>query len=209
MNDPLCNRVRPDGEIVAVRARGTFTGNRGIIHDPSSRTLLRRRWTTRAWITCALEFRGRRRAVMSGRTWTELFFLDEVTALAAGHRPCYYCRRSDAQGFAAALCKGLGVGRLRAPDIDHRLHGQRWASAGRCSRCIRETFVELPDGVMVMSNDVCYALRGDLALPWSAAGYGTPMSRQSLVGSNLALITPETTCQALSAGYRPVWHSSA
>jgi hypothetical protein len=99
---PLQNRVTPFGEIVAIVQRGLFTGNRGIIHDPATRTLLRRRWTTRAWITCVCDFKGRRREVMARRSWTELFFLDEATALAAGHRPCFYCRRTDALALRAA-----------------------------------------------------------------------------------------------------------
>jgi len=90
---PLQNRVTPFGDIIATPARGMFTGNRGIIHDPATRTLLRRRWTTKSWIVCACEWKGIRRDVMGGRSWTELFFLDEATALAAGHRPCFLCRR--------------------------------------------------------------------------------------------------------------------
>src|SRR5258708_21001986 len=85
---PLQNRVTPTGDIIATPHRGLFTGNRGIIHDPATKTLLTRRWASQAWLTCVCEFRGRRREVMGGRSWTELFFLDEATALAAGHRPC-------------------------------------------------------------------------------------------------------------------------
>src|SRR5260370_38849235 len=84
---PLQNRVTPTGDIIATPHRGLFTGNRGIIHDPATKTLTRR-WASQAWLTCACEFRGWRRKVMGGRSWTELFFLDEATALAAGHRPC-------------------------------------------------------------------------------------------------------------------------
>ena len=98
---PLQNRVTPTGDIVATPHRGLFTGNRGIIHDPATKTLTRR-WASQAWLTCLCEFRGRRREVMGGRSWTELFFLDEATALAAGHRPCFYCRRDDAIRFRAA-----------------------------------------------------------------------------------------------------------
>ena len=90
---PLQNRVTPTGEIVSTPQRGLFTGNRGIIHDPKTKTLLKKRWSSPTWITCVCEFRGWRRKVMGGRSWTELFFLDEATALAAGHRPCFFCRR--------------------------------------------------------------------------------------------------------------------
>src|SRR5713101_4054598 len=84
----LQNRVTPFGEIVAISQRGMFIGNRGIIHDPATKTLLNRRWTTKTWLVCSCEYKGRRRAVIAGRSWTELFFLDEAVALAAGHRPC-------------------------------------------------------------------------------------------------------------------------
>ena len=105
---PLQTRVSPFGEIVATAHRGRFTGNRGIIHDPATRTLLNRRWSSKAWITCVCEFRGRRRKVMGGRSWTELFFLDEATSFAAGHRPCFYCRRVGATAFRDAWAKGNG-----------------------------------------------------------------------------------------------------
>src|ERR1700757_1500892 len=122
---PLQNRVTPTGEIIATPERGLFVGNRGIIHDPATRTLLRKRWSTPAWLTCVLEFRGRRRDVMATRSWSELFFLDEATAFAAGHRPCFYCRRDDANAFRAAWQAGKGVAHASAPDIDEALHRER------------------------------------------------------------------------------------
>jgi hypothetical protein len=131
---PLQNRVDPFGEIHAVVARGMFTGNRGVIHDPATKTLLNCRWTTKAWIICECDFRGRRREVMgrnapSGRAgWTELFFLDEVTALAAGHRPCFYCRRERAIEFARCFAAGQGRETIAAPEMDAVLHRERWAS---------------------------------------------------------------------------------
>jgi hypothetical protein len=133
---PLQNRVDPFGNIHAVAARGMFTGNRGVIHDPETKTLLTRRWTTKAWIICDCDFRGRRREVMgrnapSGNAgWTELFFLDEVTALAAGHRPCFYCRRERAVEFARCFAAGQGRDRMSAPEMDEVLHRERWASGG-------------------------------------------------------------------------------
>ena len=122
---PLQNRVTPLGDIVATSPRGTFTGNRGIIHNPATRTLLKRRWTTKAWIVCVCEFRGRRRDATGRQSWTELFFLDEATAFAAGHRPCFYCRREDANAFRAAWQRGNGVSGLLAPDMDEVLHRER------------------------------------------------------------------------------------
>jgi hypothetical protein len=115
----LQNRVTPFGEIIAMPERGLFTGNRGIIHDPATRTLLSRRWATKTWLVCSCDFKGVRRDVMGGRSWTELFFLDEATALAAGHRPCFLCRREAAERFRAAwsagnrtnaVCRGHGHG---------------------------------------------------------------------------------------------------
>ena len=103
---PLQNRVTPFGDIVAIPQRGTFIGNRGIIHDPATKTLLGRRWTTKAWLVCVLHYKGRRREVMRRRSWTELFFLDEAIALAAGHRPCFFCRRQSAEAFRAAWPRG-------------------------------------------------------------------------------------------------------
>ncbi len=119
---PLQNRVTPTGDIIATPHRGLFTGNRGIIHDPATKTLLKKRWSSPAWITCVCEFRGWRRKVMGGRSWTELFFLDEATAFAAGHRPCFFCRRDDANRFRAAWEEGNGVADIRAREIDAVLH---------------------------------------------------------------------------------------
>ena len=99
---PLQNRVTPFGDIVAIPQRGMFTGNRGIIHDPATKTLLRKRWASKAWLICRCDYKDRRRNVMAGRSWTELFFLDEAVALAAGHRPCFLCRRKAAESFRAA-----------------------------------------------------------------------------------------------------------
>src|SRR6202043_879960 len=95
----LQNRVTPFGDIVAIVQRGMFTGNRGIIHDPVTKSLLKKRWASKTWLICSCAYKGRRREVMGGRSWTELFFLDEAVALAAGHRPCFMCRRKAAEAF--------------------------------------------------------------------------------------------------------------
>src|ERR1700721_2632788 len=131
MPSPLQNRVTPTGDIIATPHRGLFTGNRGIIHDPATKTLTRR-WAGKAWLTCVSEFRGRRRRVMGGRSWAELFFLDEATALAAGHRPCFFCRREDANRFCAAWDGGKGTPKVLARAIntvllgDRRRGGKQW-----------------------------------------------------------------------------------
>ncbi len=202
---PLQNRVRPDGEIVAVPQRGTMMGNRGgRIHDPATRTLGTRRWTSRAWICCLLEYKG-----FSEQPWTdhytELFFLDEVTALAAGHRPCYLCRRADAIAFASAVARHDGLTALpRAPELDRRLHAERLD--GRRKRLHAVPFADLPDGAMVDCGDELMAVRAERVLLWSPDGYAaSPRPGRG----DAAVLTPPTVLAALRAGYRPSWHPTA
>ncbi len=201
---PLQNRVTPTGDIVATPHRGMFTGNRGIIHDPATKTLTRR-WASKAWLTCVCEFRGRRRAVMGGRSWTELFFLDEATALAAGHRPCFFCRRDDAGAFRAAWQQGNGVGHVLAREIDEVLHRERLASGSKRLHPLAAGLQPLPDGAMVQQASESYLIVGGRTLLWSPAGYGpAPHALRSAM-----LLTPPSTLRALSAGYAPVLHPSA
>lgn len=206
---PLQNRVDPFGDIHAVAARGLFTGNRGIIHDPDTKTLLKKRWALKAWIICACDFKGVRREPM-GRNrpggkagWTELFFLDEVTALAAGHRPCFFCQRRRAKEFLGCFGDAFGISDPKAPEIDARLHKERLASGGKPSALSAQDFAGLPDGAMVAVAGKAFAIRGGKALPWSFAGYGDGIDFKSL-GQALRL-TPETTLAVLRAGYRPIW----
>jgi hypothetical protein len=212
---PLQNRVDPFGEIRAVAARGMFTGNRGVIHDPATRTLLARRWTTKAWLICVCEFRGRKREVMgrnapSGNAgWTELFFLDEVTALAAGHRPCFYCRREPANNFAGHFADAFRIAAPKAGEIDARLHGERLASGGKARPLDGTALRGLPDGAVVSAGGSAFALRGGAALPWSFSGYGPALDRETLNGPALLLVTPPATVAVLRSGYRPVWSNSA
>jgi hypothetical protein len=201
---PLQNRVTPSGEIIATPHRGMFTGNRGIIHDPATRTLTRR-WASNAWLTCVCEFRGRRREVMSGRSWTELFFLDEATALSAGHRPCFYCRRDDANRFRAAWERGNGVVDRLARDIDAVLHGERLSGRGKRLHPLPAPLQQLPDGAMVQEGNESYLILQGRALLWSPAGYReAPRTPQATM-----MLTPPSTLRALAAGYRPVLHPSA
>ena len=164
---PLQNRVTPTGDIIATPHRGLFTGNRGIIHDPATKTLLKKRWSSPAWITCVCEFRGWRRKVMGGRSWTELFFLDEATAFAAGHRPCFFCRRDDANRFRAAWEEGNGVSRHSA-----RATSTPCCIASGCERGKKRLHplpmpvAQLPDGAMVQAG------RGELS---DRAGQGAAM----------------------------------
>ena len=211
----LQNRVDPFGAIHADPARGMFTGNRGIIHDPDTRTLLGRRWTTKAWIVCTLHVGDRRRDVMGrngpngGAGWTELFFLDEVTALAAGHRPCFYCRRPDARRFQSCFAAGNGLARVSAPSMDGLLHGQRPLSGGPRPVLDAAAIAALPDGAVVASRGRPFAVLRDTLRPWSHAGYDRPIAAGALDPAETTLITPLSTVAALRSGFKPVWHPSA
>jgi hypothetical protein len=202
---PLQNRVTPSGEIVSTPQRGLFTGNRGIIHDPATKTLLNRRWSSKAWLTCVCEFRGRRRDVMGTRSWTELFFLDEATAFAAGHRPCFYCRRDDANRFRAAWEKGNGVANVRAPEVDQVLHQERLDGKAKRRHALPMPLEKLPDGAMVRAGEESYVIVRGRPLKWSFDGY----SPTSLSVVAVSLLTPPSTVHALQAGYRPLLHVSA
>ncbi|SFQ01213.1 hypothetical protein SAMN03159463_05369 [Mesorhizobium sp. NFR06] len=212
---PLQNRVDPFGAIHAVAERGLFTGNRGIIHDPETRTLLKKRWALPAWIICACQFGNVRREPM-GRNrpggkagWTELFFLDEVTALAAGHRPCFFCRRERATDFVGRFGEAFGIDEPRAPMVDKRLHKERLASGGRPPAVSVPELDGLPDGAMIANGDTAYALRAGKALKWSFSGYAERVALDRLAGSSLRLLTPATTIAVLRQGFAPVWHPSA
>jgi hypothetical protein len=202
---PLQNRVTPAGDIIATPHRGLFTGNRGIIHDPASKTLLSKRWASPAWLTCLCQFRGRRRKVMGGRSWTELFFLDEATAFAAGHRPCFYCRRDDANRFRAAWEKGNGVARVLARNIDAVLHRERLDHGKKRLHPLPAPPEQLPDGAMVQQETASYLIVQGRAFLWSPAGY--QQTRTAL--EDAMLLTPPSTLHAFGAGYRPVLHPSA
>ena len=202
---PLQNRVTPTGDIVATAHRGMFTGNRGIIHDPATKTLLKKRWSSPAWITCVCEFRGWQRKVMGGRSWTELFFLDEATAFAAGHRPCFFCRRDDANRFRAAWEKGNGVTDVRAREIDAVLHGERLERRKKRLHPLPMPVAELPEGAMVQQDDESFLILQGRALRWSMAGY----REAEFAIDHAQLLTPPSTLRALNAGYRPMLHPSA
>ena len=201
---PLQNRVTPTGDIIATAHRGMFTGNRGIIHDPPTKTLTRR-WASQAWLTCVCEFKGRRREVMGGRSWTELFFLDEATALSAGHRPCFFCRRDDAVRFRAAWEEGNGLRGVLARDIDTVLHRERLSNRKKRLHALPASLPELPDGAMVQQGTQSFLIVQGRALKWSPAGYRNAPGAIA----DAMLLTPPSTLRALSAGYRPVLHESA
>jgi hypothetical protein len=212
---PLQNRVDPFGDIHAVGARGMFTGNRGIIHDPATKTLLKRRWSTKAWIVCSCEYKGVRREPMgrNGRDgkagWTELFFLDEVTALAAGHRPCFTCRRERAKEFATCYGRAFRIAEPRAPEIDAHLHGERLASGGKMVELDRHGLAKLPDGAMIFDGEADHAIRGGKALRWSFFGYDRVTDFDEFGRGEMCVVTSATAIAVLRQGYRPVWHPSA
>jgi hypothetical protein len=194
---PLQNRVDPFGEIFATKARGALMGNRGGRFHNADRTLGRRRWASRQWIACVCEFRGRHREVF-GEGYTELFFLDEPTAFAAGHRPCFECRRADAEAFQRAFSPG---DRLRAPEMDEILHRERLNEGTK--RTHAAPIENLPDGAMIARDGRAFAVRGQSLLPWSFEGYGAPLQRPREGVANV--LTPTSIVRALRAGYPPRW----
>ena len=200
---PLQNRVTPSGEIIATPHRGMFTGNRGIIHDPATKTLTGR-WASQAWLTCVCEFRGRRREVMGGRSWTELFFLDEATALAAGHRPCFFCRREDANRFRAAWEEGNAVKNVLAREIDTVLHRERLDDGSKRLHALTMPLKKLPDGAMLQAGNESFVIVQGREMLWSPGGY----REASNALKDAMLLTPPSTLRALDAGYRPVLHRS-
>jgi hypothetical protein len=209
---PLQNRVTPFGEVIRTPARGTVMGNRGRLHDARRRLVRRIAPGYRAWVACRLEFRGRRREVMAPGRYTELFFLDEATALAAGHRPCGECRREDHRRFKAAWLaanaqRGVAADAPIAA-LDRELHRDRVGADGR-PRTFRAALASLPDGVFVTpggARNACLVWRGTLR-PWTPAGYGPPQPRRPR--ARVTVLTPRSTVAAIAAGYRPAVHASA
>ena len=209
---PLQNRVTPAGDIIAISHRGLMMGNRGGAFHRPDRTLGRRRWASRQWIACVLEFKGRHRpAMMQPNRYTELFFLDEATALAAGHRPCFECRRREAEVFAGLFAQTRNwPAPARAPAMDRALQPERVGRDGH-KVTYRAALGELPVGTFVRLPDgppgACYLVGEDRLLTWSAAGYlerrRLPRRRQ------VEVLTPRSIVAVLSAGYRPMLHPTA
>lgn len=199
---PLQNRVDPFGELFATPARGMLMGNRGgRIHD-AHQQLGARRWASRQWICCKLAFNDRHRDVW-GDSYTELFFLDEVTAFAAGHRPCFECRRKDAEHFARLF--GGKPQRASASAMDKRLHAERLDR--KAKRTHPRDIDALPDGAMIARDGSAFAVRGDALLRWTPSGYAQTASRPRAV--TIEVLTPPSILAVLQRGYRPLWHPSA
>ena len=210
---PLPNRVDPFGKIHAVPDRGTLFGNRGgCIHTPEQ-TLHGRPWTNERWICCLLEYKGWRRKLMQPGLYTELFFLDEATAFAAGHRPCMLCRRADAKRFIAAwevanLPPNTHIRSIF--EIDRRAHSERIDPKSHAQRTSRALLSVLPDGALLALDaepSAALLLWRDALRPWSFAGYGPP--RRVPLDQKVALLTPASFAAAFSKGYTPSVHPSA
>ncbi len=197
----LPNRVTPFGEIVALPGRGLMFGNRGVLHD-DARAIVRP-WQVRRWIACVLEFRGRHREIMQPRRYTELFFLDEATAFAAGHRPCAECRNADYRRFKALWAAAHGA--AGADEMDRALHAERLD--GRRKRVAQAPFAALPDGAFVAFDGRGWLKwRGEL-LAWSDTGYGErrPIPRRAIAD----VLTPRSVLALFSGGYPVAVHQSA
>ena len=200
---PLQNRVTPFGEIVAVEGRGLLMGNRGILHDDNRRIV--RYAQGRRWIACLTSFRGRRRTIMRPGSYTELFFLDEAVALAAGHRPCAGCRRDDYRRFSAAWASCDRHRGTSADAIDRVIHGDRVAGP-RSKRTYDEDIGRLPEGAFIKVRDRAWLVLQDSIIAWSATGY---TDRQDRPGGTVTVLTPRSIVDVIGAGYRPTLHPSA
>src|SRR5690242_9418195 len=200
---PLQNRVDPFGELVADPAHGTFMGNRGGRFHTDARTLTKRRWASRQWICCVLAFKGRHREVW-GRSYSELFFLDEATALAAGHRPCFECRREDFNRFKKLWIKANPQyqfsNKTSIREIDKILHAERINTDGT-KKMYREYLSNLPDGTFISLEEKPYLLFKKHLYLWTPYGY----EKQNAIAINgkVNVLTPISIVHTLRAGYVP------
>jgi hypothetical protein len=196
---PLQNRVTPLGVLVADPARGLLYGNRGCLHDAAGR--IRRRYAGKRWIACRLQFRGwHRQPLLQPGRFTELFFLDEVTAFAAGHRPCALCRREDYNRFSA-VWQELHPGQIGADAMDAQLHAERVAPGTRDQLHHASSLDDLPDGAFVLREGVPWLVLQAHLLRWTPAGYVERTARQN--GGRVVLITPPSLAGILRAGWQP------
>lgn len=199
---PLQNRVDPYGRLQAVRARGAWMGNRGVLHNEAKEIVAA--WRLARWITCVLEFKGRRREVFAPHRYSELFFLDEATSLAAGHRPCAECRRSRFKEFRAAWASvrsdRVGSRPPSADEIDRVLHSERLLPGGG-KKTYPAALSSLPTGVIVEHEGLAHLIWGSKLRPWTVAGYGPPAGVPPAI--EVAVLTPRSIVQAIEAGFLP------
>ncbi len=199
---PFQNRVFPTGQIAVHPARGTLTGNRGILHRPDG-TLGTARWRHKAWICCTLHTTAPPHPINVGRHWTPLFFLDEATALAAGHRPCARCRAADYRRFLTAWQSAFGV-RPAAPVVDATLHAARIDGAGQ--RRFAMPLRRVPPGAMILWHDRPHVAGVAGLQAWSPDGYRLASARMK--EAEVMVLTPAPIVAVLQAGYRPALHHS-
>ena len=208
---PRRNRVDPWGDLHAVDGRGLFTGNRGCLVD-ESRELVRHH-RSNLWIICVTSFRGWRHELDKPGRWTPLFFLDDAVALAAGHRPCGFCRVDDYRAYRDAVTEELGrTEPVRAEELNRRLASERLRRGGgldraRDRRVWAAVIDDLPDGSVIAADDGPRLVVQDRTLAFSFDGWRAP--RQRPVGETVQTITPPTSVAALHRGLRPVLHPSA
>jgi hypothetical protein len=204
----LQNRVNPWGQLVAVADRGTLMGNRGILHNEHKQIV--RKWAHKSWVCCSVKFGDlvRPKPFSTPNNYSELFFLDEATAFAAGHRPCNFCRRERTQAFKSAWVGANRPGPLPVSlkDIDTVMHRERTARSGE-KLTFREQLSELPVGAMFALGETAYVVSDHGFLPWSFAGYGQPQELDP--GQAVDVLTPRSVVNAFGAGYVPVLHASA
>ena len=209
---PKQNRVNPYGEIIATTAHGTMMGNRGILHNDQQQII--RPYKGKAWIICLLEFKGRRRSVMSPGKYTELFFLDEATALAAGHRPCFECQRERAKAFRDAWITAnpdkVEGSSLRMGQIDEVLHMERLTTQWRTKNQHKQTYFapidELPNGTFIEWQGQPCLVWDTFLYPWTVDGYQPPIPRP--IQEHTVVLTPRATVKTLACGYAPLVHQS-
>jgi hypothetical protein len=202
-NQARRNRVAPTGHVISAPGRGLFLGNRGCIHNDAGEIV---RWqATKTWIICELDFPGTLHPLFEPRRYTHLFFLDEASALAAGHRPCHYCRRSAALAFADAWRRaGAGpTGSMK--EINEVLAGERPPSASQ-GRVWSASLAELAHGVFVETTDGPCLWWQQQLYPWSAEGYGAAVAPGA---AEVLVLTPPSTAATIAAGYQPTIHPSA
>jgi hypothetical protein len=201
----LANRIDPFGTLFATPERGSLLGNRGgRFHDPVSQTVKGRPYASRQWICCRLSFKDRHRTVW-GQGYTELFFSDEIAALAAGHRPCFECRRADAMAFATAWGLATGSDAPKADAMDRQLDHERRFPGPRGGKRLHQARAEdLPDGAMILVDGRPHAIKGGALLRWRFAGY-EPAGR--VEPGEVAVLTPPSILACLRHGYQPYWPS--
>jgi hypothetical protein len=206
---PLQNRVDPYGKLHAVEARGEWMGNRGILHDDAGRIVLP--WRLKRWITCALSFRGRQRKVFAPHRYSELFFLDEATSFAAGHRPCAECRRERYNEFRAAWTQANSdrapVKEVSADGIDNVLHAER-AVRGGGKKTWQARTGAIPPGAFIEFGGQPHLVWSGKLWPWTFAGYEDSVS-MSASAAEVTVLTPQSIVRVFESGFAPQVHPSA